>query len=139
MSEALDLKILGHCQEGVQLLLCHVDLAVVHEVQHRLKLRESNALQVEEWVGVGVLAENTSEEWGAGGQDQLVCLDVLVTGAHGQGHVEKVLLFPQFSERYRDVGLKIIPPEAEFFRCRHLGGGEGLLLVLNAPEWLSIF
>ena len=70
---------------------------------------------------MGVLAEDTAEEGGAGGEDQLVGLDVLVAGADGQGDIEEVFLLPKLPEGHRYVRLKIVPAKAELLRGRHCG------------------
>ena len=37
-----------------------------------------------------------------------------------QGHVEKVFILSQLSKGAANIGFKVIPLEAEFFRGRHL-------------------
>ena len=62
LSEPFYLEVFCHCKEGVELFLCNIDLPVVHEVEYRLQVSELHALEVEEWVLVGVLPENGPEE-----------------------------------------------------------------------------
>ena len=52
--EALHPQLLGHFQEGAELLLRHLHLAGVHEVEDGLQVAVLHPLQVEEGVGVGV-------------------------------------------------------------------------------------
>ena len=68
-------------------------------------------------MGVGVAAENASEEWGAGREDDFVCLDLLIIA--GEGDVKEVLVIPQFTEGKANVAFKVIPAKAELF-CRHV-------------------
>ena len=42
-------------------------------------------------------------------------LDLVVVITH-QGHIEELLLFSQESKGPGDIGLKIVPLQAEFFR-----------------------
>ena len=65
---------------------------------------------------MGVPSQHRAEEGGAGGQDHLVRLDLLILT--GQGHVKEVFVLPQLTEGCGNVRLKIIPPETEFF-CSH--------------------
>ena len=51
---------------------------------------------------MGAVLEDASEERGAGGEDDLVCLDLLEAGAHRQGHGQEILVCPQLPERRRD-------------------------------------
>ena len=74
-------------------------------------------LQVEEGVAVWVFAEHSTEEWGAGGENHLVRLHLLLLA--GQRHVEEILVLPQLAECTADVAFKVIPPKAELFRRHH--------------------
>jgi hypothetical protein len=47
LSEALDSEVFCYSKEGVELLMCHIDLPVVHEVEHGLQVGVLHALQVE--------------------------------------------------------------------------------------------
>ena len=71
----------------------------------------TNILQVEERMLVGVPAENCSEEGGTGGQDDLVCLDLLL--ATRQRHVKQFPLRQQVLEAAADVALEVVPLKAE--------------------------
>ena len=62
---------------------------------------------------MGVIPQQRPEEGGAGGQDQLVCLDL--PGATAQGAVKEIFLFSNLPEGYTDVALKVIPAKAKFF------------------------
>ena len=62
LGEALHLQLLGHGQEGVELLLRYVHLAVVHEVEDGHEFSVVDALEVEERVRVGVPLQDGPEE-----------------------------------------------------------------------------
>ena len=54
---------------------------MIHEGDDGLEVGEGDALEVEERMGVGILFEDSSEERGAGRQNQLVGLDLLGAAA----------------------------------------------------------
>ena len=112
LCQSFDFQLLGHGKEVVEVLLSHVDLPVVHKVEDGLEVIVLDALQVEEWMLVRILLEHRPEEGRAGGQDQLVGLDVARAAA--QRHVEQIFVVADVSEGAADVGLKIIPAEAKF-------------------------
>jgi len=111
------LQVFCNSEEGVELLLRNIDLPVVHEVEDSLQVCELHTLEIEERVLVWVLPEDGSEEGGAGGQDELVCLDLSHTTA--QGAVEEIFFFPDFSEGHADIAFKVIPPQAELLTGTH--------------------
>ena len=113
LGEPLHPEILGHGQEVVEVVLGDVDLALVHEGEDRLEVGVADALHVEEGVLVGVPPEHGAEEGAAGGEDDLVRLDLLLLAR--QGHVEQVLVVPQLPKGGADVGLEVIPLQAELF------------------------
>jgi len=67
---------------------------------------------------VGVPAQDVPEEGGASGEDDFVRLHLgIITG---ESDIKEVLLLAEFSERDADVGLEVVPPQAELLRG-HLG------------------
>ena len=68
---------------------------------------------------MGVAPQDVPEEGRAGGQDDLVGLQLLLV-ITGQGHVKEVLVLAQLAEGHADVALEVVPPEAELLRP-HLG------------------
>ena len=65
LGETLHLELLGHAEEGAEVLLGDVDLAPVHEVQQRDQVLVSHTLQEEKRVMVpGVVGQDVSEEEG---------------------------------------------------------------------------
>jgi len=67
---------------------------------------------------VGVLSEHRPEEGGAGGQDELVCLDL--PGPTAQGAVEKIFLLPDLPEGDTDIALEVIPAKTKLLTGTHL-------------------
>ena len=59
----------------------------------------------------GVLLEESLEGDGAGGEDDLVGLDLL--SVTGDGHVHEVIFISQILEGALDALLEVIPPKAE--------------------------
>ena len=92
---------------------------MIHKVQHGLEVRVLDPLEVEEGVLVGGAPQDVPEEGRAGGQDDLVGLQLLLV-ITGQGHVKEVLVLAQLAEGHADVALEVVPPEAELLRP-HLG------------------
>jgi len=69
-----------------------------------------------------ILFQHNSEEGAAGGEHQLVRSDnIAVTN---QGYIQEVIIVPDVGEGGGDVGVEVIPAEAELF-CGHAGGGGG--------------
>ena len=64
-----------------------------------------------------VLAQDASEEWRAGRQDNLVSLDL--SGATAESYVKEVLLFSNLPERHTYVALKIIPAKTKLLIRPH--------------------
>jgi len=105
-------------------VLLHVNLAMVHEVQDGSQVTRGNIPEHNDWVRGRVLLEKSLEGDGAGGEDDLVSLDLFpVTG---DGHVHVVILVSQFLEGALDTLLEVIPPKAEL-----LIGRTHLLLSLS--------
>ncbi len=65
-----------------------------------------------------VAAQDGSEEGGAGGEDDLVRLD-LVAILTGQRHVEEVFVLAKFAKGAADVGLEVVPTQAELLGRAH--------------------
>ena len=63
LGETLHLELLGHAEEGAEVLLGDVDLAPVHEVQQRDQVLVSHPLQEEKRVMVtGVVGQDVPEK-----------------------------------------------------------------------------
>ena len=117
LCEPFYLQVLCYGQKGIELLLGNVNLSVVHEVEDRLQVSELHPLEVEERVLVGVLPEDGPEEGGAGGQDELVCLDL--SGSTAQGTIKEVFLLSDLPEGDANVAFKIIPAETKLLTRTH--------------------
>ena len=111
LSQTLHSEILSHGEEGVEFVLGHVHLPVIHEVEHSLEVGVTDPLHVEERMLVRVPPENVLEERTAGGEDDFVSVDLFIIA--GQGHIKEIFVFSQLSERSADVRLKIIPFETK--------------------------
>ena len=70
--------VVGYSKGGVELLLGHIALPVVHEVKDRLVVNVLEVLQVEWRMLGGVAAENVSKEWAAGRENCFVSPDLLI-------------------------------------------------------------
>ena len=77
---------------------------------------------------VGVLPEDIAEEGAAGGDDHLVSFDLIVIT--GQSYVEKVFLVPELPKGPTDVGLEVVPLQAEFLRAHGLSLVSSLWFVI---------
>ena len=53
LSQSLDLEIFGHGQKGVEIVLGHVDLSVVHKVQNVVNVLMTHAPQIHRRGGLG--------------------------------------------------------------------------------------
>ena len=116
LSQPLHLQFLCSQEEGVEVILSDIDLAVVDEVDDILEVVCTDAPEVEQRVVVRVAGEDVPEQRAGGGEDHLVG-GHLVAAAH-QHHVEQDLVLAQLPQRAADVRVKIIPPQTEFI-CTH--------------------
>ena len=99
--------------------LSHIHLPLVHEVQHREQLLVLDTLEVKEGMLVGVPAKDVPEERTASRQYDFVSLHLgIITG---KSDIKEVLLLTELSESDTDVGLEVIPPQAELLGRAHLG------------------
>jgi len=121
LCESFDSEVLCDREEGIEFLLSHVNLSVVHEVEHSQKVGVFHAFQVQKWMLMGILPQHAPEEGAARGQDHLVGLDLIIIT--GQSHVEEVFVFTEFAERDTNVRLEVVPPKAELLRRPHFGYG----------------
>jgi len=64
-----------------------------------------------------IVPQDSSEEGRAGGEDELVSLDLTV--ANRKGAIEEIFLFSKFPKGDTDVAFEIIPAEAKFLAGRH--------------------
>ena len=107
LSESFHLELLSDGEEGVELVLGDGDLPEVHEAQDGLEVGEAEAVEVEEGMVVFVTPQDGSEEWRAGGEDELVSGHLVIST--GQSHVIQIILILQLSQRPADVLLEVIP------------------------------
>ena len=106
-----------------QLLLRHVDLALVHVVEDGADVVVLDVLEEDDRVVAHVLREQRLEVRGAGAEDDLVTLEAGAVA--GDGDVAEGLRLEEVVEDGEQVGAVVVPPEAELLRGRvHLGDGE---------------
>ena len=87
-----------------------VDLTEIHEGEHSFQVFELDAAQVDQRVAVLDILQDSPEEIGAGGQDHLVHLDLLVGTDERQ--VGEIFVLLQVVERVDKVGSKVVPVKA---------------------------
>jgi hypothetical protein len=92
---------------------------MIHKVQDGLQVCILDPLEVEEGVLVGVAAQNVAEEGGAGGQNDLVGLQLLLI-ITAQSYVEKIFVIPELAECHTNITFKVVPSQAKLFRP-HVG------------------
>jgi hypothetical protein len=78
---------------------------MIHKIEDGLQVCILDPLEVEEGVLVGVAAQNVAEEGGAGGQDHLVGLQLLLI-ITAQSYVEKILILAQLTKCHTAFGRK---------------------------------
>ena len=95
---------------------------MVHEVENGLELSFLNAFQVKEWVfPVGVVWKNPPKEGRARGQYHFVGSDLVGSVVTAQGNIEKLGVSTKLTKTRTDVGLEVIPPQAEVVVRAHGG------------------
>ena len=119
-SEPFQFQLFCKKQKPLQIFLMNVHLPIIYEVNHGGELAGLQAPHVEERVLVllGSL-QQPLEEWAARGKDHLVALKLTILTC--QGHISKVFVPSQLPEWSPDILLKIVPFQAKFVFCIHLG------------------
>ena len=130
LGQSLHLQPLGSLQKCRQLVLSHVDLASVHELQDGGQMGEGDVFEDDDGMLGGVLLQQSLEVGAAGGQDHLVSLAALAVA--GNGHVTEGLLISQVLEGGHHVGLEVVPSQTELLLIVHL-------LVVKYRRGLSQF
>jgi len=120
LCQTFHLETLGRLEELRELVLGHVDLPGVHELQDGRQVLEGNVLQDDDGMLGWVLLQQSLEVGATGGQNHLVCLAALSIA--GNSHVSEGLFIPEMFEGGDHVGLEVVPSEAE------------LLLIINHGE-----
>ena len=111
LGQSLDLQPLCGLEEGRELILRHVHLPGVHELQDGREVLEGHVLEDDDGVLGGVLLEQGLEVGGAGREDHLVRLAGLAVA--GQGHVREGLFVAEVLEGGDHVGLEVVPSQAK--------------------------
>jgi hypothetical protein len=116
-NENLHLKVKPYLQrfscseQTVELLLGHIDLSPVHEVNQRPHFPKTHVFHENNWVLARVVTEKLFEIGAARGQDNLVALDHLSLASNRNVH--EVLICQQFGKRILQVGLVAVPADAK--------------------------
>ena len=93
---------------------------MIEEINHTLQLADLQSPHVEEWVlMLPDFLEHPLEEGAAGRKDHLVAVHLPILTC--QGDISKVLVLPQIAEGSLDILLEIVPFQAKFVVCIHLG------------------
>ena len=132
LGQPLDLEPLRRLEEGGQLVLGHVHLAGIHELEDRGEMLEGNVFEDDDGVLGGVLLQEGLEVGRAGGEDHLVGLAGLSVA--GEGDVGEGLLVPQVLEARHHVGLEVVPAEAELLLVALGHGGAVRWLVVGVEK-----
>ena len=99
------------------MVLCHVHLAGIHELEDGCQVLERNVLQDDDGMLGGVLLQQRLEVGAAGREDHLVSLGALTVASNRD--VSERLLVPQVLEARDHVGLEVVPSEAELLLIIH--------------------
>lgn len=108
------LERLGHLEQRSDLLLAHVNLTLVHELDDGLELRPLDVLEDHYRVLARVVEEERLEVGTAGGQHHLVRLDGVAVA--GECDVDEGLALEELVEDVGQVGLVVVPSETELLR-----------------------
>lgn len=113
----LCLKVMSYLQrfscseQTVELLLGHIDLSPVHEVNQCPNFPKTHVFHEDNWMLARVVTEKLFEISAARGQDNFVALDHLSLA--GNCNVHKVFICQQFGKRILQVGLVAVPADAK--------------------------
>ncbi len=120
LGQALDFEPLGRLEEGGQLILGHVHLAGVHELENGREMLKGHVFEDNDGMLGRILFQEGLEVGRARGQDHLVGLAGLTVA--GQRDVREGFLVAKVFEGRDHVGLKVVPSQAELLliALRHL-------------------
>ena len=79
-----------------------------------------------------VTSQSSPEEGGAGGEDELVGLDLLLLTR--DRHIKEVLLIPQLLERLANVPLEVVPLKTKFIPRPHVDTSEFRVTTTSAID-----
>jgi len=122
LCQSFHLESLSSLEELGELVLSHIHLPGIHELQDGCQVLERDILQNDDGVFGWILFQKCLEVGAAGRQDHLVGLGALpVTG---DGHIRERLLVPEVLEAGHHVGLEVVPSEAELLLVVHRWAGQ---------------
>lgn len=123
LGQTADLQRLGHAEQRSDLFLRHVDLAFVHELDDGFQIRVRDVFEDNDGVLTGVIREEGLEVGAASREDDLVRL--YGSAIASQGDVDEPPVLQELVEDVDQVGLVVVPAEAESL-LRRLGAGGAL-------------
>lgn len=124
LREAAHLEQLGRVEEAGEVLLTDVDLASVHEVEDVSEFGQSDILEDDDGVVVGVRGEEALEVGGAEREDEFVGAQELPL--RGQRHVDQLLVLEQRHEARRHVRVELVPAQSELLHHHESDPGRSL-------------
>jgi len=86
---------------------------MVHEIQYRHQVYVLHSFELQQGVLVLVPLQHGAEEWGAGREDDLVGLQLVIIT--GESDIKKVFVLSKLSECCAYICLKVVPTEAKLF------------------------
>lgn len=133
VGQTADLQRFGDAQQRSDLLLVHVDLTLVHEVDDGPELRPLHVLQYDDRVLALVLGQHALEVRAARGQHDLVRLERVPVA--GDGHVHESAVLQQLVEHVGQVALVVVPSQAELL----VAGAAGLRVSASLLSGRCVF
>ena len=122
LGQSLHLQPLGSLQKCWQLILGHVHLPRVHELQDGGQMSEGDVFEDDDGVLGRVLLQQSLEVGTTGREDHLVSLAALSVA--GNRNVTEGLLISQVFEGGHHVGLEVVPSKAELLLVVHRWAGQ---------------
>jgi len=117
LCQSFHLESLGSLEELGELVLSHIHLSGIHELQDGSQVLERNILQNDDGVFCWILFQKCLEVGAAGRQNHLVGLGALPVA--GDGHIRERLLVPEVLEAGHHVGLEVVPSQAKLLLIVH--------------------
>ena len=97
LGQTFDFQIFSEHEECVQVLLGNIDFSMVDEVDNGLEISQLDTAEVDKRMMVWQTTENVPEEGAAGGQDDLMHLDLLSIVTR-KSQVKEVVIVSQITK-----------------------------------------
>lgn len=124
------LQHLSNTQQRPDLILTHIDLTLVHEFNGRLHFGPLHVAHNDDRMLARIVEEQRLEVGAARGQHHFVCL--YRVSVAGERHIDERFVLQQLIEDAGQIGLVVVPAQAELLR-RAAGGG-----VVCAAGWACV-